>query len=126
MSYPRKVISNNWNCLPTRDMLSGEKARLSIGILGGARSSIHPKLMINLVTFPGRKQRDQQSGSILSKVLISGMVPLRLSARHVGRYSPTLSSGLVAVVHLLFGAILSIRNVVAQKVVRHSCRNLKL
>jgi hypothetical protein len=69
--------------------------------------------MINLVTFPGRKQRDQQSRSISSKVLISGMVPPRLSAKHVGRYSPTLSSGLVAVVYLLFGAILSIRNVVA-------------
>ena len=54
MSFLRKVISNNWNCLPTRDMLSGGKTRLSIGILGGARSSIRPKPMINLVTFPGR------------------------------------------------------------------------
>ena len=94
-------------------MLSGEEILLSFGILSGARSSIRPKLIVHLVTFPGRKQRDQQSGSILSRVLISGMVPLRLSARHVGRYSPILSSGLVAVIHLLFGAIMSIRNVVA-------------
>ena len=107
-------------------MLSGEKARLSIGILGGTRSSIHPKLIINLITFPGRKQRDQQFGSILSKVLISGMVPPRLSARHVRRYLPTLSFGLVVVVHLLFGTILGIRNVVAQKVIRYLYCNLKL
>ena len=107
-------------------MLSGEEILLSFGILGGARSSIRPKLIVHLVTFPGRKQRDQQSGSISSRVLISRMIPQRLSARHVGRYLPTLSSGLVAVVYLLFGTIMSIRNVVAQKVVRHSCRNLKL
>jgi hypothetical protein len=93
-------------------MLSGEEIRWSIGILGGARSSIRPKL-INLVTFPGQRQRDQRSGSILSRVLISRMVLPKLSARRVGRYSPTLSSGLVAVVHLLFGALPSIRNVAA-------------
>ena len=106
-------------------MLSGEEIRLSIGILGGARSSIRPKLMINLVTFPGRKQRGRLSGSILNKVLISRMVLPMLSARGVGRYLPTLSSGLVVVVHLLFGAIPSIRNVVAQKIDKDSYRNLE-
>src|SRR6266436_690633 len=80
--------------------------------------------MINLVTFPGRKQRGRRSGRILSKVLISRMVLRRLSARHVGRYLLTLSCGLVAVVHLLFGVMLSTRNVVAQKLVKDSCRNL--
>ena len=54
-------------------------------------------------------------------VLISRMVLPRLSVRRVGRYLPTLSSGLVAVVHLLFGVIPSIRNVVAQKMVKDSC-----
>jgi hypothetical protein len=102
-------------------MLSGEEIQLSIGIFGSARSSIRLKL-INLVIFPGQRQRDQQSGSILSRVLISRMILPRLSARHVGRYLPTLSSGLVAVVHLLFGVILSIRNVAAQKMVKDSCR----
>ncbi len=122
----RKVIlSNTWTCLPTRDMLSGEEIRSSLGILGGARSSIRPKLMINLVTFPGRKQRGRRSGRILSKVLISRMVLRRLSARHVGRYLLTLSCGLVAVVHLLFGVMPSTRNVVAQKLVKDSCRNLE-
>jgi hypothetical protein len=119
----RKVILlNTWNCLPTRDMLSGEEIRLSIGILGGARYLVRPKLMITLVTFPGRKQRSRQSGSILSRVLISRMVLPRLFARPVGRHLPTLSSGLVAVVHLLFGAMPSIRNVVAQNMAKGSCR----
>ena len=99
-------------------MLSGEETMWSIGIFGGARSLTRPKLMINLVTFPGRKQRGQQSGSILSKVLIFRMVLRRLCVRRVGKYLLILSFGLVAVVHLLFGAMLSIRNVVAQKVVR--------
>jgi hypothetical protein len=36
-----------------------------------------------------------------------------------------LSFGLVAVVHLLFGAMLSIRNVAAQKLDKDSCRNLE-
>ena len=61
----------------------------------------------------------------MSKVLIYRMVLLMLFARHVGRYLPTLSFGLVVVVHLLFGAILSIRNVVAQKLVKDYCHNLE-
>ena len=56
---------------------------------------------------------------------ISRMVLLRLSVRRVGRYLPTPSSELVAVVHLLFGAMLSIRNAVAQKLVKGYCRNLE-
>jgi hypothetical protein len=106
-------------------MLSGEEIMLSIGILGGARFLTRPKLMINLVTFPGRKQRGRRSGSILSKVLISRMVLRRLCARRVGRYLLILSFGLVGVVHLLFGAMLSIRNAAAQKLDKDSCRNLE-
>jgi hypothetical protein len=106
-------------------MLSKEEIMLSIRILGGARFLIHPKLMINLVTFSGRKQRGRRSGSILSKVLISRMVLRRLCARLVGRYLLILSFGLVAVVHLLFGTMLSIRNAVAQKLDRDSCCNLE-
>jgi hypothetical protein len=103
-------------------MLSGEEIWSSIGILGGARYLVRPKLMITLVTFPGQKQRSRQSGIILSRVLISRMVLPRLFARPVGRHLPILSSGLVAVVHLLFDAILSIRNVVAQNMAKDSCR----
>ena len=106
-------------------MLSGEEIMLSIRILGGARFLTHPKLMINLATFPGQKQRGRRSGSILSKVLISRMVLQRLCARHVGRYLLILSFGLVAVVHLLFGAMLSIRNAAAQKLDKDSCHNLE-
>ena len=106
-------------------MLSGERILLSIGILGSARFSVHPKLMVNLVTLSGRRQRDQRSGSILSRVLIYRMVLPMLFARRVGRYLPTLSFGLVVVVHLLFGAMPSIRNVVAQKLVKDYCRNLE-
>jgi len=106
-------------------MLSGEEILLSIGILGGAWSSVYPKLMAHLVTLSGRRQRDQRSGSILNRVLISRMVLPTLSAKRVGRHSPTLSSGLAAVVHLLFGAIPSIRNVVAQKIDKDSYRNLE-
>ena len=101
-------------------MLSGGKILSSIGILGGGRCSVRPILMINLVTFPERKQRDQRSGSISSRVLISRMVPPQLSVRLVGRHSPTLSSGQVAAVLLLFGAMPSIRNVAAQEIVRGS------
>jgi hypothetical protein len=53
------------------------------------------------------------------------MVLPKLFARDVGRYLPTLSFGVVVVVHLLFGVILSIRNTEAQKLVNHSCRNLE-
>jgi hypothetical protein len=48
-----------------------------------------------------------------------------LFARCVGKYLPTLSFGIVVVVYLLFGAILSIRNVVAQKLVKDYCHNLE-
>ena len=89
---------------------------MSIGILGGARFSVRPKLMVNLVTL---------SGSILSRVLIYRMVLPMLFARRVGRYLPTLSFGLVVVVHLLFGVMQSIRNVVVQKLVKDYCRNLE-
>ena len=106
-------------------MLSGEEIMSSIRILGGARFLTRRKQMINLVTFPGQKQRGRQSGSILSKVLIFRMVLRRLYARGVGRYLLTLSFGLVAVVHLLFSAMLSIRNAAAQKLDRDSCRNLE-
>ena len=44
----------------------------------------------------------------MSKVLIYRMVLLMLFARCVGRYLPTLSFGLVVVVHLLFGTIPSV------------------
>ena len=81
---------------------------------GGDRSSNRPKLKVNLVTLSGRRQRDQRCGGILNSVLIFAMVLRRLSARHVGRYMHTLSSRLVAVVQLLYGSIMSIRNVVAQ------------
>jgi hypothetical protein len=106
-------------------MLSGERILLSIGILSGARFSVRPKLMVNLVILSGRKQRDQQSGSILSRVLIYRMVLPMLFARHVGRYLPTLSFGLVVVVHLLFCIMRSIRNVVVQKLVKDYYRNLE-
>ena len=94
-------------------MLSREGILLSIGIVGGARFLVRPKLMVNLVTLSGQRQRDQRSGSILSRVLIYRMVLPMLFVRHVGRYLPTLSFGLVVVVHLLFGVMLSMRNVVA-------------
>jgi hypothetical protein len=116
---------NIWNCLRIRDMLSGEKILLSIGILGGARFSVCPKLMVNLVTLSSQRQRDQRSGNILSRVLIYRMVLPMLFARHVERYLPTLSFGLVVVVHLLFSAMPSIRNVVAQKLVKDYCCNLE-
>src|SRR5580692_7146206 len=116
MSSRRVILLTTWSCLPTRDTLSGKKIQWSIGILGGARSLVWPKLMINLVILSGRRRRDQQSGTILSRVLMSRMVLPVLSVRCVGRHSPTLSSGLVAVVHLLFGTILIIRNVVALKI----------
>ena len=117
VTSPRKLILLNiWNCLRIKDMLSGERILLSIGILGGARFSVRPKLMVNLVTL---------SGSILSRVLIYRMVLPMLFARHVGRYLPTLSFGLVVVVHLLLGAMPSIRNVVGQKLVKDYCRNLE-
>jgi len=119
------MLWNTWSCLPTRDMLFGEEIMSSIGILGGARSLTRQKLMINLATFPGRKQRGRLFGNILSKLLIFRMVLRRLSARRVGRYLLTQSYGLVAVVHLLFGVMQSIRNVVAQKLVRDCCRNLE-
>jgi hypothetical protein len=61
----------------------------------------------------------------LSRVLIYRMVLPILFARHVGRYLLILSFRLVAVVYLFFGAMLSIRNVVAQKLVKDYCRNLK-
>jgi hypothetical protein len=48
-----------------------------------------------------------------------------LFVRCVGRYLPTLSFGLVVVVYLLFGAIPSIRNVMAQKLVKDYCCNLE-
>jgi hypothetical protein len=102
-------------------MLSGEEIWLSIGILSSARYLVHPKLMITLVTFPGQKQRSRQSGIILSRVLISRIVLPSLFARPVGRHLPTLSYGLVAVVHLLFGAMPSIRNIVAQNMAKDSC-----
>jgi hypothetical protein len=98
-------------------MLSGEKILLSIGILDSTRFSIHPKLMVNLVTLFDQRQRDQQSRNILSRVLIYKMVLPILFARCVGRYLPTLNFGLVVVVHLLLSIILSIRNVIAQKLV---------
>jgi hypothetical protein len=47
---------------------------------------------------------------------MSRMVLPVLSVRCVGRHSPILSSGLVVVVHLPFGGILIIRNVVALKI----------
>jgi hypothetical protein len=106
-------------------MLLGERILLSIGILGGARFSVCPKLIVNLVTLFSQRQRDQWSGSILSRVLIYRIVFPMLFARHVGRYLPTLSFRLVVVVHLLFDAMLSIRNVVAQKLVKDYCRNLE-
>jgi hypothetical protein len=53
------------------------------------------------------------------------MVLLMLFARHIGRYFPTLSFGLMAVIHLLFGSILSIRNVVAQKLIKDYYHNLE-
>jgi hypothetical protein len=53
------------------------------------------------------------------------MVLRMLFARCVGRYLPTLSFGLVVVVHLLFGAMPSIRNIVAQKLVKDCCRNFE-
>ena len=86
-------------------MLSGNEIQYSLGILGGGRCSFHPKLMVNLVTLCGRKRRDQRSGSVLSRVPIFRMVLLRLCVKGVGRYLLTLSSGLVAVVHLLFGVV---------------------
>jgi hypothetical protein len=46
-------------------------------------------------------------------------------ARRIGRYLPTLSFGLVVIVHLLFGAMPSIRNVVAQKPVKDYYHNLE-
>ena len=61
----------------------------------------------------------------MSRVLIYRMVLPILFAKCVGRYFPTLSFGLVVVVHLLFGNMLSIRNVVAQKLVKDYCRNLE-
>jgi hypothetical protein len=94
-------------------MLFGEEIILSIRILGGTRFLTRPKLMINLATFSRQKQRGRWSESILSKVLISRMVLQRLCARRVGRYLLILSFRLVAVAYLLFGAMLSIRNVVA-------------
>jgi hypothetical protein len=53
------------------------------------------------------------------------MVLPMLFARHVGRYLPTLSFGLVVVVHLLFGVMRSIRNVVVQKLVKDYYYNLE-
>ena len=106
-------------------MLSGEGILLSIGILGSAKFSVRPKLMVNLVTLYGQRQRDQRSGNILSRVLIYRMVLPMLFTRCVGRYLPTLSFKLVVVVHLLFGAMLSIRNVVAQKLVKDYYHNLE-
>jgi hypothetical protein len=106
-------------------MLSGEERRLSIEILSGARCSVCWKQIVNSVTLSGQRQRDQPFGSISIRVLIYRMVLQRLFARHVGRYLPTLSFGLVVVVHLLFGVMLSIRNVVAQKVIKNSCHNLE-
>jgi hypothetical protein len=123
MSSRRVILSTIWSCLPTRDTLFGKKIQWSIEILGGARSLVRPKLMINLVILSGRKPRDQQSGSILNRVLMSRMVLPVLSVRCVGRHSPILSFGLVAVVHLPFGAILIIRNVVALKI--NSYHNLE-
>jgi hypothetical protein len=64
-------------------MLSGEEILLSIRILGGTRFSVHLKLMVNLVTLSDRRQRDQQSGSILSRVLIYKMVLPMLFAKRV-------------------------------------------
>jgi hypothetical protein len=106
-------------------MLSGKEIRLSIGIFGGARYSFHLRLMVNLVTLSRRRQGDQRSGSILSKVLMSRIVLLRLSARDVGRYLPTPSSKPVVVVQLPFGAILNIRNVAGQEIIKNSYHNLK-
>ena len=106
-------------------MLSGERILLGFEILGSARFSVRSKLMVNLFTLSDQRQKDQRSGSILSRVLIYRMVFPMLFTRHVGRYLPTLSFGLVVVVHLLFCAMLSIRNVVAQKLVKDYCRNLK-
>src|SRR5580692_8024241 len=116
MSSRRVILLTTWSCLPTRDTLFGKKIQWSIGILGSIRFLVRPKLMINLVILSGRRQRDQQSGSILSRVLMSRMVLPALSVRCVRRHSPTLSSGLVAVVHLPFSTILIIRNVVALKI----------
>jgi hypothetical protein len=106
-------------------MLSGERILLSIGILSGARFSVRLKLMVNLVTLSGRRQRDQWSGNILSGVLIYRMVLPMLFAKHVRRYLPTLSFGLVVVVHLLFSVMRIIRNMVVQKLVKDYCRNLE-
>jgi hypothetical protein len=58
----------------------------------------------------------------LSRVLISRIVLPRLFAKPVKRYVPTLSSGLVAVVHLLFGVMSSIRNILAENMAKGSCR----
>ena len=98
-SSRKLILLNIWNCLRIRAMLSGEGILLIIGILGSARFSVRSKLMVNLVTLSGRRQRDQQSGSILSRVIIYRMILPMLFARCVGRYLPTLSFGLVVVVY---------------------------
>jgi hypothetical protein len=124
-SWRKLILLNIWNCLQIKDILSGKGILLSIGILGSISFSIHPKLIVNLVTLSDQKQKDQQSGSILSRVLIYRMILPMLFARYVGRYLPTLSFGLVVVVHLLFSTILSIRNIVAQKLVKDYCCNFE-
>ena len=82
-SVRKVILLNIWNYPQIRDMLSGEEKRLNIGILGGARCSVHQKQIVNLVTLSGQRQRDQQSGSILIRVLISRIVLQRLFARHI-------------------------------------------
>ena len=61
----------------------------------------------------------------MSRVLIYRIVLLTLFAKHAGRYLPTLSFRLVVVVFLLFGTMPSIRNVVAQKLIKDYYRNLE-